>query len=134
MATSSNKQSTVNALKGHVAELAGLALSGPLELEAAGALTAHAGGGQASALQLAASINIVTTVATAADSVKLPDAIAGSVVIVKNAAAANSMNVYPQSGEIINALAADAAYALAAAKAAVFFCGVAGTWYTVLTA
>src|SRR5262249_51571665 len=57
---------------------------------AANALTAHAGGGQGSALALTASINRVTTVATAADSVKLPAALAGQSIVVINAAAANS--------------------------------------------
>lgn len=57
-------------------------------------ITAHAGGGQASARQLVAACNIVTVVATAADSVKLPKGINGLEVWVQNADAADSMTVY----------------------------------------
>ena len=105
-----------------------------LVLAATNGLTAHAGGGQANALLLANLINRVTTVATGNDSVKLPAATVGKWLIVENAAAANSMNVFPQSGEAINAGAADAAFAMAANKRALFFCAVAGTWGAILTA
>jgi len=98
------------------------------------AITAYAGGGQANGVALTATINRVTTVASAADSVKLPAAKAGSWLIVFNKAAANSMNVFPSTGDAINALSANAAYALAATKGAVFACAVDGTWDTILTA
>lgn len=101
---------------------------------AANAITAFATGGQANARLLTSSINRVTTVGTAADSVKLPAAKAGMTVIVINAAAANSMNVFPATGGVINALAANAAYAVAANKAVMFVCAVDGTWNTLLTA
>lgn len=97
-------------------------------------ITAFAGGGQASAVALTADFNRVTTVATGNDSVKLPAATAGKQVVVVNAAAANSMNVYPVSGEAINALSANAAFAMAANKTALFTCIVAGTWNAILTA
>lgn len=98
-------------------------------------LTALAGGGQAGATELRVqAINRVTTVATAADSTLLPYARKGSVCIVKNAAAANSMNVFPRVGQAVNALAADAAYAMAANKMALFACGVEGTWDASVTA
>jgi hypothetical protein len=91
-------------------------------------LTAFAGGGQSSAVQLTYHTSRVTTVGTAADSVKLPKAIAGRMVTVINAAAANSMNVYPSSGEVINIAAADAALAVAAGKTVTFHSAVNGTW------
>lgn len=100
----------------------------------ANAITAFAGGGQASAVALTASFNRVTTVATAADSVKLPAAVAGAQVTVFNKAAANSLNVFPATGDAINALSANAAYALAVTKGAIFTCVVTGTWDTILTA
>lgn len=99
----------------------------------ANGITAKAGGGQADATALTATYNRVTTVATAADSVKLPSAVAGSRVVVFNKAA-SSLNVFPSSGDAINALSADAAYALAATKGAEFICMVNGTWDTILTA
>jgi len=99
------------------------------------AITATAGGGQANAFQLSNHINRVTTVGTAADSVKLPYAVVGTdPIYVTNAAAANSMNVFPSSGDAINALSANTAFAVAANKTAIFICAVNGTWNAVLTA
>lgn len=93
-----------------------------LESDNAGvdALTAHAGGTQAAALQLAAGINRVTVVATAGDSVKLPLAAAGVSVTVINADSTDSLNVFPFLGDTINALGANAAFALAAGKTVTF--------------
>jgi hypothetical protein len=102
---------------------------------AANGLTALAGGGQANAAVLTAQVNRVTTVATAADSVKLPPAKPGQwPLVVINAAAANSMNVFPSSGDAINAVAADGAFAVAANKTVLFFCAVAGIWNAITTA
>lgn len=97
-------------------------------------ITAYAGGGQTNATLLGASINRVTTVATAADSVKLPAATVGARIDVINAAASNSMNVFPATGESINALSANTAYAVAANKTVTFICAVAGIWNANLTA
>lgn len=79
-------------------------------------ITAFAGGGQASATQLVPGVNRVTTVATAADSVKLPAAAAGLLLMVCNAAATNAMNLFPTSGDAINNLAADAALSIPAGR------------------
>lgn len=97
-------------------------------------LTAHAGGGQGSATALPAAINRVTTVASAADSVVLPASAPGLQIMVVNATATNSMNVFPASGDAINALSANAAFAVAATKVATFYCTNAGQWHTILTA
>jgi len=105
-----------------------------IKRSAANALTAHVGGGQASALALTSDINRVTTVASAGDSVKLPAAVAGRQVTVMNSAAANAMDCFPQSGEIINALSANTALSIAANKTVIFSCAVDGTWNSVLTA
>lgn len=112
----------------------GLTLTGLMTYSSANAITAHAGGGQGSATALIKGINRVTTVATAADSVLLPAATAGEWVVVINAAAANAMNVYPTSGDAINALSANTALSVVANKAIIFFCAVTGTWNSVLTA
>ena len=99
-----------------------------------GPLTALAGGGQAGATALKEGhINYVGTVASAADSVLLPKAVRGAYLVVMNTGA-NSMNVFPGSGQTVNALAADAAYAVAAAKVVTFFCPTAANWRTQLTA
>ena len=103
-------------------------------VSAANALTAHAGGGQASALPITASIARFTTVATAGDSAVLPASASGMQITVANAAAANSMNVFPATGESINALGANTAFAVAAGKTATFFCTNAGQWHSILSA
>lgn len=97
---------------------------------AASGIVAHAGGGQADATVLAASFNRVATVATAADSVKLPAALPGMSLVVANRGA-NSMNVFPATGGTINALSANAAFAMAANATALFVCAQAGAWETV---
>jgi len=97
-------------------------------------LTAHAGGGQGSALPLTAMMNRVTTVGTAADSVVLPASAAGMCITVTNAAASNSMNIFPASGDAINALGANAAFACAAGKTVEFVCMTAGQWHGILSA
>jgi len=96
----------------------------------ASGLTAHSGGGQGSAIALTAAINQITTVAAANDSAKLPPAVAGKVVLVIQAAASNSMNLFPSSGDQINALGANAAFAMAAGTITSFVCPVAGQWYS----
>jgi|SRR5579871_3678427 len=97
-------------------------------------ITAHAGGGQGSAVLLTAMMNRVTTVGSANDSVLLPVSKPGMNITVTNAAAVNSMNVFPQSGDAINALSANAAFAVAAGKTATFYCYTAGQWHTILSA
>lgn len=112
---------------------AGLGIPGPATNSVADALTALAGGAQAGTA-LNAYVNRFTTVATIADSAQLPAALPGRSVVVVNAAAANSMNVFPKTGEYIDAGAVNAAVAVAAAKTRVFFCAVIGTWNSVLGA
>jgi hypothetical protein len=121
-------------VKGLDADQRHIRSSGFVERSYTSGITAFAGGGQASATQLTTDFNRVPTVATAADSVKLPDAVVGRAIFVKNAHATNSLNVFPKTGEAINALAANAAFALAATKAAWFVCTLSGTWDTILTA
>lgn len=115
------------------------------------AITAFAGGGQTSATLLDSGYNRVTVVATAGDSVKLPSCHTGAsntgvvaagvisgnttglMLWVTNSDSADSMNVFPQTGESINALSANSAYAVAANKTVGFLCSPAGTiWYSVL--
>lgn len=109
---------------------------GILRLTRNTALTALAGGAQAgTALNLG--YNRFTVVATAGDSAQLPAVSGGVVIVVTNADAADSMNVFPQTGGIINAGAANAAFAVAAGKTAIFFQAIdtsgATIWYCVLS-
>lgn len=120
---------------GNITSSAGnfVSTAGYFTRSAVNGLTALAGGAQAGTA-LTREINRVTTVATAADSVQLPAATAGRVVTVINAAAANAMAVFPQTGEVINALSANASISVAANKTIQFFCAVDGTWNSILTA
>jgi hypothetical protein len=97
-----------------------------------GSITAFASGGQGSATQLSNVVNIVTTVATIADSVKLPlaSAWAGRVIVVKNTAS-NSMNLFPGTGDSINALAANAALAVAGGTSVMLVPVSATNWQVV---
>lgn len=74
-------------------------------------ITAFATGGQASAFQITKDISRITTVATANDSVKLPVAVAGLEIVVINDGA-NSLDIFPATGESIDALTTNAAYSL----------------------
>jgi hypothetical protein len=92
-------------------------------------LTAFAGGGQASATALTAEVNFVITVATAADSVKLPTAVLGKRIVVHNRGA-NSCNVYPVTGGAIDALGTNNAFALGAGTSKEFDGQTSTQWYS----
>ena len=101
------------------------------------AVTAAAGGGQTNATQLTGYAANVTVVATAADSVKLPLAIAGNVYFLQNSDSADSMQVFGAGTDTINGVATATGVAQAAGKSAVYFCTVsapAGKWFRVLSA
>lgn len=92
-------------------------------------ITAYAGGGQANATALTGRWNNVTTVATAADSVKLPAATAGLTVTVRNGAS-NSLAVFPASGDAINALSANASITVPTLGVMTFTAINSTTWYS----
>lgn len=103
------------------------------DLSAQAGLTATAGGAQAG-IALGYQICQFAIVASAADSCQLPAAKAGRFRIVMNGAAANALAIFPQTGEAINALAANSAFSLAANKMVIMACAVDGTWMSNLTA
>lgn len=92
-------------------------------------LTAHAGGGQGSALVLTGDYNNITVVATAGDSVKLPTPILGSEVIVENNGA-NDLAVFPVTGGTINGAAANASLTIPAGGRKIFIGLSATAWTT----
>lgn len=108
-----------------------------------GGLTAHSGGGQAAATLLDYGVNEVSTVAAPADSVRLPPAIGGQVVFVRNSGA-NSMQVYgdANASDTINGVATGTGVAVANTKNAIFIAmqtankglSIPGRWMMVLTA
>jgi hypothetical protein len=97
--------------------------------ESVTAVSAFATGGQASATALAPGFNEVTTVITAGDSVKLPAAVEGLVVSVKNDGA-TAADVFPASGDTINDAAADAAIRIAPGNVIIFRAINATNWET----
>lgn len=93
-------------------------------------LTAHAGGGQTSALALTSTVNIVTVVGTAADSVKLPATSANTVgrqIWITNTSA-TSLQAFGAGTDTINGVATATGVAVAAGKTAMLVCNAAGTW------
>lgn len=93
------------------------------------AITA-AGATQATATGLVTSINNVTVVAAGANGVRLPTAEPGMQILVRNSDASDSLNIYPETGGQINALGANAAYALSAGSTVQLFATTTTQWYT----
>jgi hypothetical protein len=93
---------------------------------------AAAGSTQADAGQIAATTNalIEATGADATKGVKLPAALAGRFLLVKNNANA-VLKVWPTTGDGINAIAVDSNIALAAFTSAIFAAKDGTTWFTI---
>lgn len=98
------------------------------EFSSATALTAHSGGGKGSALALTAQINNVTTVAATHDSVLAPPATAGAIAVITNSAA-NTMDIYGQGTDTINATVTANPTSLEGGGTIVLWSPVAGKWY-----
>lgn len=101
--------------------------SGVVVLPSVNGITAFSGGGQGSATAITAMINRITTCAAAGDSVKLPTAAPGLFLTISNSGVAYA-NVFPASGDAIDALAINTAVSLPAGVRITFTCSVAGTW------
>ena len=89
-------------------------------------LTAFATGGQGSAVQLASSINEISTVGTGGDSVKLPAGVLGMKIIIINNGA-NACDVFPFVGDDIGA-GVNTAISLAAGNKVSYECYATNTW------
>jgi hypothetical protein len=103
-------------------------------------ITAHAGGGAASAYQLDYGVSNVTIVGTNADSVKLPAAIAGKWCFISNQDSAQSIQIFGGGTSTINGVAYGTGVAQAAGLSGLFYCvsgtgdDVAGAWVRLLSA
>lgn len=91
-------------------------------------ITAYAGGGQANATQLTVEFNNVKVVATNGDSVKLKYASKDLRMIVVNSDSAQSLNIFPKTGQNIAPLAVNLAVSCPAGQSMEFFCFTEGTW------
>jgi len=94
-------------------------------------LTAHSGGGQASATQLNIGVNVVTVVVTTNDSVVLPTTVLGKTVIVQNAGGA-ALNVFPAVGNSINQLGANVAIQMIINSRAIFIGTQPTAWVSII--
>jgi hypothetical protein len=101
-----------------------------LVIDSISAAVSAAGATQATATALVANINNVTVVAAAANGVRLPTAVAGMRILVRNSDAADALNIYPATGGAINALAANAAFSLAAGSTIELMATTATQWFT----
>lgn len=114
-----NTNAFTDGYKAALDELSGLTLG----------ITAFAGGGQASATLLTTRYNVVDTVASVGDSVKLPVTTGGKILIIKNNGT-NSMDLFPQSGVSINKLTADVALAIPADSTVWIYSTSATQWHS----
>lgn len=97
-------------------------------------ITALAGGAlSASTPVLTLGVNVVSTVATANDSVVLPPAVAGSVVYMLNADSADAVNVFANGtdtiiGSSLTPTAGSTGISYASAKRVMFIAVTNGSW------
>lgn len=91
------------------------------------ALTAHSGGGKASALALANGLNQIATAAADNDSVLLPASTGGNFAVVTNNGA-SGVAAYGAGTDTINGALTTAAYYIPAGQTVVFWSQATGTW------
>ncbi len=92
-------------------------------------VTPFAGGGQGSATQMTANDNLINTVIADGDSVKLSPALKNGSQQVRNYGA-NTVNIFPYSGDQIDALGLNIFYPLTAGSIVNFVCFTTGTYTT----
>ncbi len=98
-------------------------------VEAKRGLTALAGGAQPTTAVLRFGMNVVSTVTSGNDSVALPPATgSGGVVIVKNSAASNSLQVFGLTPDTINGIATGTGVAQAHDITCMYIDIEAGEW------
>lgn len=102
-------------------------VTGPVRLPVAA--VAAAGNSQGTAAALAEGLSVVSA-ADGTKGVRLPTAVAGMVVIVKNTVAA-SLKIYPATGAAINAVAANSSYDITNLTSTLLVASSATQWYSV---
>ena len=101
-----------------------------LVIDSISAAVSAAGTAQGTATALVSNINNVTVVTAAAAGVRLPTAVAGMRILIRNSDSADTLNIYPATGGTINALAANAAFTLTAGSTTELMATTATQWYT----
>jgi hypothetical protein len=93
-----------------------------------GVVAAGATQGTATVLTPKMAYNVSTV--GAGQGVLLPPAVAGAVLAVNNNQAVNTLLIYPNGADKINALAAGAGYVAAVSTITILYCFTAGQWFT----
>ena len=94
-------------------------------------IAANVTGTQASGTLIPASAsNVTVTSAGVAYSVTLPKAVVGLEIDVLSVTATNTIAVFPNTGDTINALSANSGLTFAALTSTTFVCTTAGAWFT----
>ena len=101
-----------------------------LVIDSISAAISAAGVTQGTATALVSNINNVTVVTAAASGVRLPTAVAGMRILVRNSDAADTLNIFPATGGTINALAVNASFSLAIGTTVELMATTATQWYT----
>jgi len=101
-----------------------------LVIDSISAAVSAAGTTQGTATGLVSNINNVTVVTAAAAGVRLPTAVAGMRILVRNSDSADTLSIYPATGGTINALSANAAFTLAAGSTIELMATTTTQWYT----
>ena len=99
-------------------------------IDSISAAVSAAGTDQAGATALVSNINNVTVVTAAAAGVRLPTAVAGMRILIRNSDSADTLSIYPATGGTINALAANAAFTIIAGATIELMATTATQWYT----
>ena len=95
-------------------------------------LTATASGTITTSQVLNRGYSHFSTVTSAGDAARLPTLTGSVMIIVTNNAAANAMNIFPDSAtSTINAIGAGSAFSLTAGKTATFIQSRPGKWHTI---
>jgi hypothetical protein len=88
-----------------------------------------AGSTQGTATTLTRPINVISTVASGANGIILPTVPAGARILIVNTSA-NSLNVYPPSGAVVNSGSTNAAYSQPAGARLEYISTSTTQWYT----
>jgi len=88
-----------------------------------------AGTSQATATAASFGLNVVSA-GDGTKAIRLPTAVAGSIVFVKNTAA-GALPIYPATGAQINAVAANGAYSIATLTSTLLIAASATQWYSI---
>lgn len=110
------------------AALAGPTFTGTVKRSVTDGITAFSGGGQGSAVALTTDINEISVSAANADSVALPGGVTGMEIIVINNDAAETIDVFPASGDYVNGNL-NTALNVASQKQARFTCYKTDYWF-----